>query len=55
MAKVRPFHSKKAGTKVYHNNNKCYLGNDIETENQVPGDGNLRLCKICERINKQRK
>ncbi len=47
MAKVNPFHSKLPGTEVYHNNNRCTLGNNIEARNKVSGTGNLRLCQEC--------
>lgn len=51
MAKVKPFRTKKK-TKVYHDNDKCYLGNDIEKENCVHGVGDKRLCKNCQKIDK---
>lgn len=47
MAKVSPFHSKLPGTEVYHNDNKCTVGNNIETYNKVSGMGGLRLCSVC--------
>ena len=49
--KVNPFHSKKPGTEVYHNNNRCTEGNNIEPENKVPGTGGLRLCESCKERN----
>lgn len=55
MPKVKEFHSKKAGTAVYHNNSKCTEGNNIETYNKVSGTGNLRLCNNCNDLNKQGK
>lgn len=48
MAKVSPFHSKLPGTEVYHNDNKCTVGNNIETYNRVSGTGGLRLCSVCK-------
>jgi hypothetical protein len=35
---VQPTHSKKSGTAVYHNNNKCTERNNIEKENVRRGD-----------------
>ena len=49
--KVGPFHSKEPGTEVYHNNNKCTEGNNIECYNRVSGTGGLRLCDHCRRLN----
>ena len=49
--KVAPFHSKKPGTKVYHNNNKCTEGNNIESYNLVSGTGGHRLCQSCKTLN----
>lgn len=37
MAKVSPFHSKLPGTRVYHDNNSCTEGNNIEARNRVSG------------------
>lgn len=53
--KVASFHSKKYGTEVYHNNDKCTEGNNIESYNRVSGTGNLRLCEHCEELNSQGK
>jgi hypothetical protein len=47
MVVVAAFHSKESGTEVYHNDNKCTLGNNIESSNKVSGTGNLRLCSQC--------
>jgi len=55
LAKVQPFHSKRSG-KVYHNNDKCTEGNNIERANRAPGTGSGRhLCKRCKRLNQKRK
>jgi hypothetical protein len=51
MTGVAPFHSKLPGTQVYHNNNTCTEGNNIESYNKVPGTGNLRLCSACRDLN----
>lgn len=48
MAKVAPFNSKKQT--VYHNDNKCTEGNNIERENLQAGTGGKPLCKRCASI-----
>ena len=50
MAKVAAFHSKLPGTAVYHNDNKCTVGNNIETYNRVSGTGGHRLCQTCQNL-----
>lgn len=35
MSKVSPFHSKRPGTKVHHNDNKCTEGNNIEPKGTI--------------------
>lgn len=50
MAKVNPFHSKLTGTKVYHDNNQCTEGNNIETKNRIAGTGGLPKCDHCKRL-----
>ncbi len=50
MAKVAPFHSKLEGTGVHHNNDKCTLGDNIESYNKVSGTGGLPLCDQCKRL-----
>lgn len=50
MAKVSPFHSKKPETTVYHNDNKCTEGNNIESYNRVSGTGGRPLCSHCKRL-----
>lgn len=50
MAKVPAFHSKKPGTKVHHNDNKCTEGNNIESYNKAPGTGGLPLCQRCREL-----
>ena len=47
MAKVKPFHTKEK-TDVYHNDNKCTEGNNIEKYNKRPGTGGKRKCKGCK-------
>lgn len=48
--KVKPTHSKKSGTSVYHNN-KCTERNNIEAGNIKQGADNLSLCSHCKRLN----
>ena len=48
MAKVPAFHSKLPGTEVYHNDDKCTVGDNIESYNKVYGTGGLRLCSVCK-------
>ena len=50
---IDPWHSKKPKSKVYHDNSKCHLGNNIEKENWVPGKGNKQnRCNVCEKLKK---
>ena len=49
MAKVSPFHSK-LKKDVYHDNNSCTEGNNIEASNRVSGTGNLPKCAHCKRL-----
>jgi hypothetical protein len=48
MAKVSPFHSKLSGTEVYHDNNACAEGNNIESGNRLSGTGGLKKCSTCK-------
>ncbi len=51
MSRVTPFHSKKdSDRKVYHDNNKCTEGNNIEKENRQSGTDNRPLCEHCKRL-----
>ncbi len=51
IMKVSPWHSIKAtDPKVYHNNDKCTEGNNIESKNRREGTGGRPLCKHCDRI-----
>ena len=47
MAKVAAFHSKRLGTSVHHNDNRCTEGNNIESYNRASGTGGHPLCKNC--------
>ena len=51
MPKTSPWHSKKPGTSVHHNNTRCTEGNNIETYNRVSGTGGKPLCDHCARLN----
>ncbi len=51
MGKVPAFHSKlDTDTKVYHDNDKCTEGNNIESKNRVSGTGNRPKCSHCTRL-----
>jgi len=54
MAKTTPWYSKKTKD-VYHDNDKCTVGNNIEKENWSWGTGNLPKCKYCEQLDKEGK
>ena len=48
MAKVAPFHSIKSS--VYHDNNQCTEGNNIEPQNKLQGTGGKPKCQHCQRL-----
>jgi len=49
MARVNAFHSKlETDKKVYHDDNACTEGNNIETKNRVDGTGGRPRCKNCK-------
>jgi len=51
MAKVSPFHSVRPNTRnVYHNNDKCTEGNNIETQYKRSGTDGRPLCDHCNRL-----
>ncbi len=51
MAKVPAFHSKKeTARKVYHDNDRCTEGNNIESYNRVPGTAGRPKCEHCARL-----
>jgi hypothetical protein len=45
-----PWHSTRAGETVYHNNTDCTEGNNIECYYSAGGDGGLKLCAHCARL-----
>lgn len=53
--KVSPFYSKIKGTRVYHNNNKCHLGDSINPKYLRPGTDQRRLCEECKKLNREGK
>lgn len=49
MARVPAFHSKReTDRKVYHDDDECTEGNNIETYNRVAGTGGRPRCKNCK-------
>jgi hypothetical protein len=50
MAKVKPFHSVKGN--VYHDNDKCTEGNNIEKENKKQGTAGRPKCEHCKKLGK---
>jgi hypothetical protein len=55
MPKVAEFHSSKPGTEKYHNNSKCWDGNNIEARYWTAGKGGLKLCDTCSGLNAEGK
>jgi hypothetical protein len=56
MSQVPAFHSKipawEKGKEVHHNNNRCTVGNNIESHNRVSGSGGRPLCQDCADLNR---
>jgi hypothetical protein len=51
MAKVAPFYSKlNTDRRVYHDNNECTEGNNIETRNRASGTDGRPKCEHCQRL-----
>lgn len=51
MAKVSPFHSsKETDRKVYHNNDQCTEGNNIEAKYRKSGTDGRPLCDRCSKL-----
>lgn len=56
MSKVAAFHSKKEHARnVYHDNNKCTEGNNIEAQYRRPGTDGRPRCEHCTDLAKQGK
>jgi hypothetical protein len=51
MAKVPAFHSVRPNDpQVYHDNDACTEGNNIEASNRRPGPANRPRCQHCTRL-----
>lgn len=49
--RVPPFHSVlKTDRNVYHDNDKCTEGNNIEKQNRRPGTDGRPKCEHCKRL-----
>lgn len=46
--KVAPWHAE--GSAVYHDNNRCTEGNNIEARNKKAGTGGKRKCSRCKEL-----
>jgi hypothetical protein len=55
MPRVAPFHSKRPGETVHHDNSACTEGNNIEKYYLASGTGGRPLCAHCARLNSQGK
>jgi hypothetical protein len=50
MGPTSPFYTPRQD--VYHNNNRCTEGNNIESHNRRAGTGGKRLCHHCAILNR---
>ena len=51
MARVRPFHSARLGSRnVYHDNDRCTEGNNIELHYRRDGTDGRPRCDHCNRL-----
>jgi hypothetical protein len=51
----KPWHSKEPQTEVYHDNDDCTEGNNIESRNMQSGTGTrLRKCAHCARLGRKK-
>lgn len=51
MSKVKPWHSiRETDRKVYHDNDRCTEGNNIETKYRKDGTDGRRKCEHCDRL-----
>jgi hypothetical protein len=51
MAKVSPWHSSRISDRnVYHDNDKCTEGNNIETKYHTSGTGGRPRCEHCSKL-----
>ena len=58
MTRMAAFYSvnevkKPVDERVHHNNNACRPGQDIPRNERRDGTGGYRLCKICQRLNRE--
>lgn len=53
--KLAPWHSKRPGETVHHDNNKCTEGNNIEKHYLASGTGGRPLCKHCQKLDSEGK
>ncbi len=51
----QPWHSTKSGQDVYHDNDKCTEGNNIESYYWAAGTGGRRKCAHCARLDAEGK
>jgi hypothetical protein len=49
------WHSTLPNIKVYHNNRKCDLGDNINDKYRATGTGGKRICERCAELNKKKK
>jgi hypothetical protein len=51
MAKVEPWHSSRdTDREVYHYNDQCTEGSQVEDQDRRPGTGNRKPCEECMRL-----
>jgi hypothetical protein len=51
MAKIAPWHSsRETDRKVYHDNDRCTEGNNIEAKYRRAGTDGRRQCEHCARL-----
>jgi hypothetical protein len=51
--KTSATYSRKRGTRVYHNNDKCTERNNIENKYKASGTNGRRLCQHCHALNQK--
>jgi len=55
MPQKYPWHSKRPGETVYHDNTACTEGNNIESYYMAQGTGGRKKCEHCARLDAQGK
>ncbi len=53
--KKDPWHSTRPGETVYHDNDQCTEGNNIEAHYLKSGTGNRNLCSRCKKLDDEGK